>query len=228
MVNSPVYLVVSEKKWNSNLISRLETELQGKWIHIDNKKDFNKENILNLNPDKIFFPHWSNLIETSIYSQWECIVFHMTDLPFGRGGSPLQNLIVRGYSTTKVSALKVVEEIDAGPIYLKKDLSLGGSAQTIFERTDKVIEQMIIEIVNNNLLPKEQEGEVTLFKRRTPDQSDITELTSLQQVYNHIRMLDGEGYPKAYLEFGDFKIEFENANLATNNTLEANVRIIKK
>lgn len=228
MVNNPIYLIVSDKKWNSSLISRLGIELPGKWIHIDNKKDFNKENISNLNPNKIFFPHWSHLIERSIYSKWECIVFHMTDLPFGRGGSPLQNLIIQGHSVTKVSAIKVVEEIDAGPIYLKKDLSLDGSAQTIFERTDKVIEQMIIEIVNDNLLPKEQKGEVTHFKRRTPKQSDIALLTSLEKVYNHIRMLDAEGYPKAYLEFGDFKIEFENANLASKNILEANVRIIKK
>ena len=42
----------------------------------------------------------------------------MTDLPFGRGGSPLQNLIVRGYKETMLSAIKCVGEVDAGPIYI--------------------------------------------------------------------------------------------------------------
>ena len=51
-------------------------------------------------------------IPTEIFTSFECIVFHMTDLPYGRGGSPLQNLIVRGHKKTKVSALKVVKEVD--------------------------------------------------------------------------------------------------------------------
>ena len=47
----------------------------------------------------------------------------MTDLPYGRGGSPLQNLIVRGHKHTMISAIKCVKELDAGPIYLKKPLT---------------------------------------------------------------------------------------------------------
>ena len=47
----------------------------------------------------------------------------MTDLPFGRGGSPLQNLIVRGYKSTKLTAIKVQSGIDTGDIYLKKPFS---------------------------------------------------------------------------------------------------------
>ena len=44
----------------------------------------------------------------------------MTDLPFGRGGSPLQNLIVRGFEETMTSAIKVTKGIDTGDIYLKE------------------------------------------------------------------------------------------------------------
>jgi methionyl-tRNA formyltransferase len=44
----------------------------------------------------------------------------MTDLPFGRGGSPLQNLISRKIYNTKLSAIRVVKELDAGPVFLKK------------------------------------------------------------------------------------------------------------
>ena len=45
----------------------------------------------------------------------------MTDLPYGRGGSPLQNLIINGHKETMMSALRCVQELDAGPIYLKKN-----------------------------------------------------------------------------------------------------------
>jgi len=36
------------------------------------------------------------IILKEIFENYEIILFHMTDLPYGRGGSPLQNLIVRG------------------------------------------------------------------------------------------------------------------------------------
>ena len=52
--------------------------------------------------------------------------FIWTDLPYGRGGTPLQNLILRGHQNTKLSAFKLVDEMDAGPIYLKADLFFRG------------------------------------------------------------------------------------------------------
>ena len=61
----------------------------------------------------------------------------MTDLPYGRGGSPLQNLIIRGHKKTKISALRMVNELDAGPIYFKRSLSLNGNAQKIYSSCSK-------------------------------------------------------------------------------------------
>ena len=83
-------------------------------------------------------PHWSYIIPKDIFNLFNCVVFHMTDLPFGRGGSPLQNLIIRGYEKTKISALKVTNGIDSGPIYLKKPLSLDGTAYEIMIRASQL------------------------------------------------------------------------------------------
>ena len=60
------------------------------------------------------------MIPSKIYQKFETIIFHMTDVPFGRGGSPLQNLIIRGYKISKLSAIKCTKKIDGGPVYLKK------------------------------------------------------------------------------------------------------------
>ena len=73
-------------------------------------------------PRYIFFPHWSWKIPKEIYEHYECVAFHMTDLPYGRGGSPLQNLIVREKYYTQISAFRVTEGMDEGPIYLKHPL----------------------------------------------------------------------------------------------------------
>jgi methionyl-tRNA formyltransferase len=149
----------------------------------------------------------------------------MTDLPFGRGGSPLQNLISRGIYHTKISALKVDKGIDTGDIYLKRDLDLNGSATEIFRRGNLIIMEMIISILENKIKPTPQKGKVTMFKRRKPHQSNIIELKSLQKVYDYIRMLDADGYPKAYLENKFLKFEFNNANFKNKNEIIATVKI---
>lgn len=222
------FIILSEKKWNSKLKDNLLKHLDHKWIHINCREDFTINNLNNINPDKIFIPHWSYIIPEEIFNKFECIVFHMTDLPFGRGGSPLQNLIDRGIYKTKISALRVVKELDAGPIYLKKDLDLYCSAEEILLRTNNLIKKMIIEIIENDLVPKKQKGEIEVFKRRTKEQSSINHLNNINKIYDYIRMLDAEGYPKAYLDFNDIRIEFSRAQLKADNTIIADVRISKK
>lgn len=96
-------------------------------------------------PDLVLFPHWSWIIPASVYENFKCVVFHMTDLPFGRGGSPLQNLIVRGIYQTKIAAIKVSKGMDTGDVYLKEDLDIGfGNADEILIRASNVIFKMMI------------------------------------------------------------------------------------
>ena len=84
---------------------------------------------------------------------------------------------------------------------------------------------MIIKINQDDLVPKPQFGQPTYFKRRTPSQSQISGLVSIKEIYDHIRMLDCDGYPKAFLEFDKFKLEFENASLIDGENLVAKVKI---
>ncbi|MBV4226893.1 hypothetical protein KSZ12_13705 [Parabacteroides distasonis] len=222
-------LIVSEKIWNEKLLARLRSAMpQCSFYLISRKEDFTIERIDLISPIKIFIPHWSYIIPPSIFEEYECIVFHMTDLPYGRGGSPLQNLIVRGLTSTKLSALRVEAGLDTGPVYLKTDLSLLGTAEEIFIRANSLVEGMIVDILQNNLQPMPQVGKPVVFKRRNPKQSDMSELEKLEDVFNHIRMLDAEGYPNAYIEKGEFKYEFTRASIKADGSIIADVRIIKK
>lgn len=186
--------------------------------------DLTIERLQALRPRFVFFPHWSHRIDPRIYEHFECVIFHMTDLPFGRGGSPLQNLIVRGKHETKISALRCVEEMDAGPVYRKAPLSLHGSAEEIFVRAAKVIEDLIVEIVRDEPDPVPQSGTPTVFKRRKPEESDLADVHSLDELFDRIRMLDADGYPHAFLEAGPFRFEFRRASRRTGS-VDADVRV---
>lgn len=223
------YIILSQKTWNNDLVERLQQQFpEHKFIHISTREDFTQEHLQEINPDKVFIPHWSYIIPESIWGNFECIVFHMTDLPYGRGGSPLQNLIVRGHKETKISALRVEKGLDTGDIYMKKPLSLYGSAEEIYMRASGIIETMIEEIIKTNPEPQEQTGEPVEFKRRKAADSDISGLNDLDSIYDYIRMLDAEGYPKACLTIGDVKYEFSRVQQKADGSLVADVRILKQ
>lgn len=222
-------VLLTNKSWHDPLFKNLENKYGiDQWERISDISFFNKKHLKSINAKKVFIPHWSHIIPHEIYSEFECILFHMTDLPYGRGGSPLQNLIIKGHTETKISAIRVEKGIDEGPIYCKRDLSLEGTAREIFERSTEIIFKMICEIDIQRNEPTPQSGDVTYFNRRTEKQSNIELIEQLDKMYDHIRMLDCEGYPNAFLENENFLFKFTNAHIIDDKELKTDVRIIKK
>lgn len=222
------FILLSEKPWHDGMFEELSARSGETWKRIRFKEDFTVDSLKKFRPEKIFIPHWSFIVPNEIWMNFDCVVFHMTDLPFGRGGSPLQNLIVRGAKKTKITAIKVDEGIDTGDIYMKSDLELNGTAKEIFNRSVPIVQSMIFSIIDLELEPYPQKGEVIHFTRRKPEQSEISSLSTVGEVYDYIRMLDCEGYPNAFIETIHFKYEFINCVISSDNSLEANVRITKK
>lgn len=209
------YVIATSRPWNEILAQRL-AEKTGHTFHlITRKEELTRERLAAIQPRYVFFPHWSYLISEAIHDAFECVIFHMTDLPYGRGGSPLQNLIQRGHHETQISALRCVREMDAGPIYLKRPLCLEGAASEIFLRAAGVIEAMIETLVREEPEPQPQDGEPTWFARRTPAESDLAQapIQDLNDFFDFIRMLDAEGYPRAFLDLHGHRVEFSRVQM---------------
>lgn len=205
-------VIVSNREWHRRFVPEIEARTAAQVTYVDHREDVSQEYMTALSPDWIFFPHWSYLIPAEVYENFRCVIFHMTDLPFGRGGSPLQNLIVRGVYETKITALRCIKELDAGPVYGKRALSLWGSAEEIYLRAAEITKEMMIDLVRENPVPQEQTGASVVFKRRRPKDGDIGELSNLAQIFDYIRMLDAEGYPPAFLRVNRLRMEFSRAS----------------
>ncbi len=227
MTDPERFIIASSRTWNRDLPARLTEQTGLAFDLIDRPDALDLEHLRKINPAFIFFPHWSWIIPKAVHDQFECVMFHMTDLPYGRGGSPLQNLIVRGHKHTMMSAFRCSAVMDAGPIYLKQSLSLEGTADDIFRRADHLIEDMIVSIIETRPEPVVQQGEVVEFQRRKPEDGGIAGLKSLDQAFDYIRMLDAEGYPPAFIETEHLHLAFSQAR-RHGDELSASVRITLK
>ncbi len=218
------YIVAGCRPWNRAVFESAIAHYPGEWSFVSEKEELSASNVRRVDPRYIFFLHWSWLVPDEVVNNYECVCFHMTDLPYGRGGSPLQNLIIRGHAETKLTAFRMVPELDAGPIYCKESMSLKGSAGEIYRRASELSAGMIKKILQEEPVPIPQQGEIVEFKRRRPDESRIERPESTMALHDFIRMLDAEGYPRAYLVHAGLRFEFSNSRLV-NGKVEADVTI---
>ena len=208
------YVVAGCRPWNRSIFESRVGGLPGDWTFIGDTKELTSSRIATIRPRYVFFVHWSWKVRAEITTRWECVNFHMTDLPFGRGGSPLQNLILRGFEQTVLTAFRMTDSLDAGPIYAKLPLALHGTAEEILIRATEKAFDIIEEMVRTHPKPIPQRGDVVKFYRRKPSESELPDaLSDLKDIFDFIRMLDGNDYPRAFLRFGRFRIEFSRASL---------------
>jgi len=207
------YIVAGCKSWHRRLFDEVLSKRAGDWHYVGAREELSVVSIRELRPRYAFFLHWSWKVPPEILEEVECICFHMTDVPYGRGGSPLQNLIARGHRDTKLTALRMTAEFDAGPVYMKRNLSLRGGAEEIYIRATTLSAEMIQQIVQHEMQPSPQTGEPVNFRRRKPEESQIAKLDSLEQLHDFIRMLDAEGYPRAFLSHAGYRFEFSRSAL---------------
>jgi len=220
------FIVASSKPWHKLNFEQLLKKKNYNWSYVSTPDELDLALKENTNPRYLFFLHWNWKVLPEIFQKYECVCFHMTDLPYGRGGSPLQNLILNKKTDTAICAFKMIKEIDAGPIYVKKSMFLDGRAEDIYKHAGDLSWEMINWIIENEPVPVPQKVNPIYFNRRDPKQSLLPFEGTSSEIYDYIRMLDAPTYPLAYINHGDFKFEFSHSKLK-DDIIEARV-IIKK
>ena len=204
------FIFCAYRDWSLELYEKLSKKYNNITL-IKSPKKLSIKNIKNINPDFIFFPDWSWIVPIEIINEYKCICFHESPLPKFRGGSPLQNQIIRGIKKTKTTAFIMNEKIDEGDIILQKNLSLEGELTDIFSRMIKNDFLMIQQILQGKYHQRKQKGKKSYYKRRNPKQSELKSLNhSKEYIYNFIRMLS-DPYPNAFIKIGNKKITFKSA-----------------
>jgi len=212
-------IIATIKPWNISFFKKKIKLLKGDWKIVTNPSQLKIKKSKIKKVKNIFFIHWSYLVSKDILKKYNCICFHMTNLPYGRGGTPLQNLIIRKKKYTNISAFIMNDQIDSGDlIKIKREkLVLNGSAQQIYEQSSKIIFNMIKKIIKmKKIITHKQKGQIINFKRLKNNSEIDVNSNNLNNIYDHIRMLDAKTYKNAYIKIGKLKIDFFNVKKLKN------------
>ena len=203
------YLFCAHREYAKKLYKMLSKQYQITLLTNPSKLTYSY--VKKINPKMIFFPDWSWIVPSEIVKNYKCVCFHESNLPKFRGGSPIQNQIIRGITKTKTTAFFMTDGLDEGDILLQKDLSLEGTLNEIFDRMTINDYEMIKKIIKGKYQVRKQNGRPTIFKRRKPEESELKSLNySKKYLYNFIRML-ADPYPNAFLRINNRKIVFKSA-----------------
>ena len=112
---------------------------------------------------------------------------------------------------------------------MKYKVSLNGNAQSIYKKIENIVMKMIVKITKMKKINyKKSIGKSSYFKRRNSEESnlEIFKFSNFSKIYDFIRMLDADDYPRAFLKIGDKKITFSNAKIS-KKTINGNFKIQK-
>lgn len=96
---------------------------------------------------------------------------HPSLLPKLRGATPIETAILNGYAQTGVSLMKLVAEMDAGPVYAQKEIKPTGEetkqelAARLAEEGSKLLIENLKDIVAGELEPKVQDETEATYTR---------------------------------------------------------------
>ena len=105
------------------------------------------------------------------YPKFGCLNIHFSLLPKWRGAAPIQKAIANGDKISGISFMKIVNELDAGPIYESFNVDIEDN--DFFQAEEKLLEtslmhisSVINEIVANNKQPEEQNSKEVTYAEK--------------------------------------------------------------
>jgi methionyl-tRNA formyltransferase len=111
------------------------------------------------------------------------INIHPSLLPKLRGTTPVETTILNGYDETGVSLMKLVAEMDAGPVYAQESLELNGTetkhqlADTLLNMGCELLMENLADILSGKLEPKVQDETEATYTRMLSKDDGLLDFT---------------------------------------------------
>lgn len=134
------------------------------------------------------------------------LVIHASDLPRGRGWSPLVWQILEGRNDIPVSLLEAADPVDSGAIWHQEWLHFQGHEladeihAALFAAELALMDYAVANL--DSVRPQPQRGEPSHYRRRLPEDSRLDPERSLAEQFNLLRVADPDRYPAFFDHLG--------------------------
>ena len=127
------------------------------------------------------------------------LVVHESDLPEGKGFSPVQWQILEGKTRIPVCLFEATESLDSGDILGRAFIELDG--YELFDQirqkqamaTLELVKRFLIEYSHNRRT--KQFGESSFYRRRKEKDDELDVNKTIKEQFNHFRIANNEEYP---------------------------------
>ena len=196
-----INILVSKNSWFEIYAVKLKKKLQKDFRVriIYNQQDIRKSLInfiLNLN---------EKITKKNLNKNKFNIVVHESNLPEGRGFSPMSWQILNGKKIIPIVLFQADENIDTGKIFLRDKIKLSGNELSDEWRRmqgDKTIElcTTFVKKMNKIRAIKQSNKKASHYPRRTKKDSSLDINKSIKEQFNLLRIVDNSKYP-AFFEY---------------------------
>jgi len=131
------------------------------------------------------------------------LVVHESDLPKGKGWSPLTWQVIEGKKNIPITLFEANSLIDSGNIYEKINIKTSGY-ELIDELRFLQVEattKLILNFIEKypNIKGEKQKGKESFYCKRTKNSSELNILESINDQFNLLRVCDNERYPAFFI-----------------------------
>jgi methionyl-tRNA formyltransferase len=152
--------------------------------------------------DILFLVSCTEIIEKKYREKYvKTLVIHASDLPSGRGWSPLVWQVLEGKKDLVMTLLEAEDSVDSGDIWKKTHFNIPKDA--LFDEINTILfneELGLMDFAVTNFrsivpTPQPAAGEVTYYGRRSPEDSQIDANKSIAEQFDLLRVCDPLRYP---------------------------------
>lgn len=188
-------LVGNRSSWVLSYVRQLKKQIEDKH---DVKLIFDLDKIEN--GDLLFMLSLGKIVPPDLLKRNKHnLVVHESDLPRGRGWSPLTWQILEGKKKIKITLFEAVAGVDRGQIYYQDEMQFMGDelVDEIREVQGEKTVELVLKFIDNfpNVIGREQKGKSTYYPRRRPKDSDLDIDKSIKEQFNLLRTVDNKRYP---------------------------------
>lgn len=160
--------------------------------------------------------YFSILSRSELAKHHNNIVVHASDLPAGKGFSPMAWQIAKGTRAIVFTLFEAVEALDAGPVYMKDTLDLNGTE--LYDEWKELQNQQVLDMVYKFVgqLPgvleqgSPQVGEETVYRCRNANDDQLDVERSLSSQFDTLRICNPDKFPAWFLHRGrKYKVHLE-------------------